>query len=286
MRLIAYNGFLENKKILISGRLTYGKFRKPKSNDTYIQNIIDLIRQYYAIGIPQQKVKIHIGTQTKIIRTNNRGDYKTHINYEKKDMKNYTVQYKDEQRCAKIFLPENKKLAIITDVDDTFLVSHSTSFFKRIWTSAINNFNTRNSVKDIIDIYKTFSGPVFYVSNSQWKLYEVIDGFRKINNMPPGPFLLRGRRKYTRIKAIIESYPYKFILIGDDGHKDPEVYTRINKEFPNKIKAICIRQISSRKRLDEVQKKLPKTKSFISHNGKKCLMFVKEKIAQHTTKTK
>jgi phosphatidate phosphatase APP1 len=278
MQLITYYGYIENKKVLVSGRLIYNHIRVPKANDTTIRNIKDMIKRYFAIGMPGRKIKIILGEETKTVKTNNYGRYQAHFEYKKNGPKKYTAQYREEKKSNKIFLPKKEETAIISDVDDTFLVTHSTSYIKRMWTSATKNHNTRSSVEDIIDIYKDFSGPIFYVSNSQWRLYDLLEGFREINKMPQGPFLLRGKSKYSRIKSILKSYPYKFILIGDDGQKDPEEYARITKEYPRRIKAICIRSVSRKKRIEEVKKMLPKRKGFISQEGKECLEFVRKTI--------
>ncbi len=278
MRLILYYGFIENKRVLLSGKLTRGSLRKPKATDSKIQNIISMFKQYFALGATNKIVNIYYSGKKKSVKTNKYGTFKAYFDFDKNSKKTYKARYNNEKRQTKVFLPKKEKKAIITDVDDTFLVTYSASFFKRIWTSTTKNFNTRSSVEDIINIYKEFSGAVFYVSNSQWRLYEVLDGFRKINDLPQGPFLLRGKSKYERIKSIVTSYPYKFILIGDDGQKDPEEYIKIQKEFPRKILAIAIRHVATQSRFDEVKKILPKRKSLISKEGKNILNFVKQKI--------
>jgi len=46
------------------------------------------------------------------------------------------------------------------------------------------------------------------------------------------------------IEAIIKRYPqHQFALIGDSGERDPEVYGRIYRRFPDQIKAITIRMV-------------------------------------------
>jgi phosphatidate phosphatase APP1 len=279
MRLVAYHGFVDNKRVVISGRLVFGNLRKPKSDDSIFQNTLDMIKTYFAIGAPKRKIEVSFNNHTKTVRTNKKGFFKTYFDSDKEGIKSYSVKYKDNLRKNKVFLPnKTKSLAIITDVDDTFLVTYSASFFKRIWTTISKNFLTRNPVKDIIDIYKEFSGPVFYVSDSQWRLYDILDGFRKIHKLPQGPFLLKGKSKYYRIKSVLKSYPYDVVLIGDDSHKDPEEYLRVQKEFPKRIKAICIRNISSKKRFEKVNKMLSKTNGFISSNEKECVDFVKKNL--------
>ena len=91
----------------------------------------------------------------------------------------------------------------------------------------------------------------------------MLSDFMDINNLPKGPILLRdfGTRndndqilsyqdhKYNEIVNILRTYPnMPFILIGDSGEKDADIYQRVAHLFPNRIKAIYIHQTTHRTR--------------------------------------
>jgi phosphatidate phosphatase APP1 len=42
----------------------------------------------------------------------------------------------------------------------------------------------------------------------------------------------------------MDSYPLPFILIGDSGQRDPEIYREVVAEYPARILAIYIRSVS------------------------------------------
>jgi phosphatidate phosphatase APP1 len=100
--------------------------------------------------------------------------------------------------------------------------------------------------------------PIFYVSSSPWNLYDVISGFLEAEEIPAGPLLLRdwdlGRSlfrtaafKSREIREILETYPsLGFILIGDSGQEDPEIYTELVAEHPGRILAVYIRSVEPR----------------------------------------
>ena len=51
--------------------------------------------------------------------------------------------------------------------------------------------------------------------------------------------------KLTQIREILTTYPtLPFILVGDSGQKDPEIYGTLVREFPGRILAIYIRNVS------------------------------------------
>jgi phosphatidate phosphatase APP1 len=98
------------------------------------------------------------------------------------------------------------------------------------------------------------NNPVFYVSKSPWNLYTLLLDFFKIHGIPPGPLLLRDfgdhllfskdNHKIKSIELILNLYPHlQFILIGDSGEQDPEIYSYIVNKHPDRILVIYIRSI-------------------------------------------
>jgi len=101
--------------------------------------------------------------------------------------------------------------------------------------------------------------PIYYVSSSPWNIFDVIAEFMAIQKIPRGPLLLRDwdigwgllsssrhlEHKATPIRNIMKLFPeLKFILIGDSSQHDPEIYRQIVAEFPERVKAIYIRDVT------------------------------------------
>ena len=66
-------------------------------------------------------------------------------------------------------------------------------------------------------------------------------------------FFVTGRgdhnHKFDKIKHILEFYPHlQYTLLGDDSQADPFLYEDICKIFPVNVKAVYIRQTTSRKK--------------------------------------
>lgn len=179
----------------------------------------------------------------------------------------------DELGLSSLLLKNNYfDTGVISDIDDTILVSHSTNKIKKSLLVGIKNAHTRKIVKEtkeIYDILESKGCQFFYVSNSETNLYLLIKWVLKINNLPNGPVFLNRLRSYrsifkiksskniekkyshkiSRIVDILELFPdKKFILIGDSSQGDPEVYTSITTNYPNRIKAILIRDITNNSR--------------------------------------
>ena len=165
---------------------------------------------------------------------------------------------------------------VISDIDDTILSTGVTSLLK--WRVILNtffkNFGNRTPLKGAPELYQKFhrglkgnaSNPIFYVSNSPWNLYNYLEGFIRNNNFPKGAILLRDFRtpfdrtpkpekphKQHEIRNILKTYPaLDFVLIGDSGEHDADIYIEIAEEFPERIKAIYLRSVNHEKRVFRV----------------------------------
>src|SRR5690606_34572445 len=95
---------------------------------------------------------------------------------------------------GEILKPFDSKLGIISDIDDTFLISHSKSFFRKLYVLLFRNINNRKIFEDVVEHYKALSiagqtneiasNSFFYVSSSEWNLYEFIDSFARLHQLP------------------------------------------------------------------------------------------------------
>ncbi|WP_034258667.1 App1 family protein [Altibacter lentus] len=183
---------------------------------------------------------------------------------------------------GELLKPFKSKFGIISDIDDTFLISHSHNIFKKLYVLLSKNINKRKIFKDVVEHYQALSrfgqegelafNSFFYVSSSEWNLYAFIDEFARIHELPKAviklkkiksgitDFLFTGGgshdHKFEKIKDIISFYPtLTYVLLGDDSQKDPFLYERICKIFPKNIKVIYIRQTGSKQK-DKVKKTL------------------------------
>ncbi|WP_306353184.1 App1 family protein [Flavobacterium sp. '19STA2R22 D10 B1'] len=171
--------------------------------------------------------------------------------------------------------PHEGKLGFISDIDDTFLISHTRNIFKKIYILLWRNINARKLFDDVVPHYQALSSAgrnnieeknaFFYVSSSEWNLYRFIVQFTELHELPRAVLLLKdiktslldflftGRgshdHKFEKIKHILEFYPHlKYVLLGDDSQQDPFLYESICKIFPVSLKAVYIRQTTSLKK--------------------------------------
>ncbi len=169
--------------------------------------------------------------------------------------------------------PPTARFGVISDIDDTVLQTGATSVRSLAKQVFFGNAYTRLPFEGVAAFYEALSAggnPLFYVSSSPWNLYDVLVEFMELNSIPLGPIMLRdwgvsatellptshGLHKQTAIRQILETYPHlPFLLIGDSGQEDPEIYSQIVRDFPGRILSIYIRDVDDdAARRESVQK--------------------------------
>ncbi len=168
-------------------------------------------------------------------------------------------------------------IGVISDIDDTIIVSHSTNNLKKTALVGFKNAFSRKVVDETKELYSFLDSKVcqfFYVSNSETNLYLLIKWILKLNELPDGPIYLKNIRSYrnifknkkrktflekyshkiNRIEKLFDYFPFKkFILIGDSSQSDPEIYKYISLKHPNRIKVIFIREITNGNRKEQLK---------------------------------
>jgi phosphatidate phosphatase APP1 len=168
--------------------------------------------------------------------------------------------------------PKDAEFGVASDIDDTIL--HTGVISKLKWKLLINTLFRapfkRKALKGSSDFYSLLhlgksgknANPFFYVSHSPWNLYRYLEYFLHNNSFPKGAILLRTMKnmmhkntdekpqKQKEIINILKTYPnLPFILIGDAGEHDADIYMEVVKNHPERIKAIFLRSVNSKRRI-------------------------------------
>ncbi len=153
--------------------------------------------------------------------------------------------------------PDNAQFAVVSDIDDTIVYSHVMSKLRMLLTVAFSNAHSRKPFEGVAAFYRALHAgrnPFFYVSKSPWNLYVPLAEYLELQALPEGPLFLRNfgvrmprDHKCVAISALLAAYPkLPFILIGDSGESDPEVYRDIVRRHPTRVRVVYIRSVNRR----------------------------------------
>lgn len=156
-------------------------------------------------------------------------------------------------------------LSVVSDIDDTIKFSNVLVKKELIRNTFVREFKPIAAMSGVYRDWEKKHDAVFhYVSGSPWQLYEPLLAFATAENFPRGSFHLRKFRlkdrsaieffgdplefKLSTIEPILAAFPTRrFLLIGDSGEHDPEVYGELARRRPAQIKLIAIRNITNAK---------------------------------------
>lgn len=147
------------------------------------------------------------------------------------------------------------RFGILSDVDDTILQTGVQRVGRMVLQTFTGSALTRTPFEGAAELYRDLAAgvnPVFYISSSPWNLHSFLLAFLRHHAFPMGPVLLRdllgtwaGReQKHDRIREVLDLHPdLPFVLVGDSGERDPEIYADIVREHPGRILAVYIREV-------------------------------------------
>jgi len=299
-----YNGFGNSTHCFIYGHaLHLAPIERKRFHNNFITNSLALLRLFMVKPMSGAKVELEWDGEIYTSVTGKDGFFK--FEWQPRTPLNPGL-YKAEARLihrsgkyisatakSEISVPALSRYAFISDIDDTFLISHSSNLRKRLFVLLTENARSRKPFEGVVKHYRSLSlasstptktNPFFYVSSSEWNLYDYIREFSTKNKLPNGIYLLNQLKqfsqvfktgqnnhngKFTRIVRVLEAFPgLKFILLGDDSQQDPYIYASIVSHFPEKIACVYIRAVNKVPK-PEVQQKLKE----IEATGTECCYF-------------
>ena len=253
---------------------SFKRFETDEVKNTKLRLTLPDDSVFYAETDNDGYYKFDIRTDNLLRLTNAEGWVIFNLSYEATDLSREISR--DNSFPGKVLIPsENVDFGVISDIDDTILQTGVVSLLK--WRVIVNTFfknaGKRVPLKGAAALYHLLhrgrsgsnANPLFYVSHSPWNLYRYLDFFLTENNFPKGPILLRSMasfrpgkskkpHKQNDILNILKTYPnMKFVLIGDSGEKDADIYKDIAEKNPDRILAIYLRTVNHKRKIRRIE---------------------------------
>jgi phosphatidate phosphatase APP1 len=151
-------------------------------------------------------------------------------------------------------------LSIISDIDDTIRISHVRDRAALLRGTFVEPFRPVEGMADLYRAWSRCGAQFHYLSATPWQLYEPIAAFADTHGFPKGTFHLRDfrwrdrsffnvfsspdRYKLRTIEPLLRQLPRRrFVLAGDSGQHDPEVFGELARRYPRQVRRIFIRDV-------------------------------------------
>jgi phosphatidate phosphatase APP1 len=266
------NSIVRKKAIQVALRLKY-QLIADKSTQNNFDSRVNLLLADNERG---KTLVINIDKQVIVLpKTDARGHVKTIVSipnkiaFEDKHKRKHLIKYSvvmkegDSRKFVghSLLVPPNG-ISVISDIDDTVKVSHVTNRKRLMKKTFYSDFEVVSGMSDLYDTLVKNDITIHFVSSSPWHLYGPLEDFLLRNGFPPHAISLKTIRikdssilnlfkdgdvtKPQQIEPILKRFKNRrFILIGDSGEKDPEVYTTMLEKNPEQIAAIFIRNVTN-----------------------------------------
>lgn len=284
IKIEAYTGYASNSRMFLKGRVLEDDNIIVTKSYEEIKKILHSFKRFETDEVPGVKVELYLDDHKFEVVTDEEGFFTLDVATPESlfvepgewirgyaELPDIIGEDGPIRGSVKFKVPDPEaQLAVISDIDDTILQTHVTSLFqlKMMFVTLFKEAAQRMAIDGMVELYREIyndphggKNPFFYVSNSPWNIYPMLIEFLDLQKLPPGPVMLRdfgfgmlhqeeGYRghKIETISHILNAYPHlKFILFGDSGSKDADVYLTLAREFPDQIKTIYIRHLKDTK---------------------------------------
>lgn len=342
LQMVPYRSYGTPTRLYVKGRLLTDKgIKEPGATDSRWQNLLNMYRRFDSNEISGALLSVRPADgSAHAVVTDDEGYFTLNLEPtvlpEPIDYLWYPVDVLLEKSPAPfsappglstqamvLIPPPDAEYGIISDLDDTVIQTSATDLLRMARTVLLRNARSRMPFKGVAEFYRSLqlgrngkrNNPFFYVSSSPWNLYDLLEDFLDLNNIPPGPLLLRDMamkrkeagatsehhgHKLKEIDNLLLTYPeLPFVLIGDSGQEDANIYREVVRRYPGRILAVYIRdvnlperaalveRVSEELRNDKVEMLLVKdTVQAAEHAAQKGLIFQEAIQAVETEKRK
>lgn len=158
-------------------------------------------------------------------------------------------------------LLDRRGLSVVSDIDDTIKLSNVLDKEELLANTFLRDFQATPGMGERYRQWEAEGAAFHYVTGSPWQLYPALSEFLVTGSFPRGSFAMRNFRlkdasfidflssaeefKVATLSVLLQRFPERrFILVGDSGEKDPEVYGTVARRYPEQVAAIYIRNVT------------------------------------------
>lgn len=152
-------------------------------------------------------------------------------------------------------------ISVVSDIDDTVKVTEVTDTAKLVANTFLRKFTAVEGMAELYQRWAKEGAAFHFVSSSPYQLYEPLATFLTEAGFPETVWHLKRLRlkdasvlsvfadpfeaKLSVIEDVLEQYPQRtFVLVGDSGEKDPEVYGELARRHPRQVLRVYIRDVT------------------------------------------
>ena len=282
-----YRGYGTPSEVFLIGRVFRQSQTDPARERGLRSELRDVGRRLSRHSIPDALVTARFYGASEKVKTDPDGYFRVHLRPGTTPSPDDTWHTMDllleapepVEAQGQIYIPPPAaRFVVISDIDDTVMLTGVANKLGMLWRLFVADAQSRVAFPGVAAFYRALhagvsggeANPMLYVSRAPWGIYEVLEEFFRLHGIPVGPVLFlrewgiswksplprkAADHKQELIHNMLELYKeLPFVLIGDSGQHDPEIYRQIVEEHPGRVLAVYIRNVSrDPKRISEIE---------------------------------
>lgn len=288
LKLVGYRGHGTARSLHVKGRLleSTAEAGSPRDGGGVLRNALTTLRRMHSDEIAGARLMARFRERQYELYTDEEGYFQLNLYVDEPLEAGWHAVHIDlvasvkpgarAHAVAESLVPsENADFAVVSDLDDTVIESSATDKLEQARLTLLRDAASRVPFDAVGVLYRALArgsdgrelNPIFYLSRSGWNLYDLFVDFMNVHDIPPGPMFLRdlafleikspslgsAYHKLAHIRDLLQLYPtLPFVLVGDSGQHDAERYRQIAIEYPGRIRAVYLRDVTGRRRKREL----------------------------------
>nr|WP_238579715.1 phosphatase domain-containing protein [Agreia bicolorata] len=224
-------------------------------------------RSFTSVPFGKAAVTVHAGGHSHVVAADRGGvvDAVIEVSLEPGwQTVGFTIEGGDTVEAPIFVLEPKTSFGVVSDIDDTVMVTALPRPLLAAWNTFVLDEHARVPTPGMAVLLERLTtenagSPVIYLSTGAWNVAPTLTRFLSRNLYPAGPLLLtdwgpthdrwfRSGREHKRenLRRLAREFPdVRWLLIGDDGQHDEEIYADFAIDFPQSVAAVAIRQLSN-----------------------------------------
>jgi phosphatidate phosphatase APP1 len=279
-----YRGYGSDRELFLIGRVfRQPGYLRTRRRGTLWRDLRAVTWRLLRYGMRDAVLAVRFGETEQEVTTDRDGYFRVHMRLENRpageglwhpmEIALRRPEEPDASAKGEVFIPPaTARTLVISDIDDTVVHTGVANKLVMLWRLFFQGAHSRVAFPGVAAFYRALHdgtggaaggsevNPMLYVSRGPWSIYEVMTEFFHRHRIPIGPVLFlrewgltlqrplppRARdHKVTLIRHMMEIYEdMPVVLIGDSGQHDAELYAGIVDEYPGRVRAVYIRNVS------------------------------------------
>ncbi|PUB28879.1 phosphatidate phosphatase APP1 [Promicromonospora sp. AC04] len=270
-RLETYTGYGTPDRVRVLARVLIARPRPASPDRDALRAGRRGFRHFLTVPAPLSRVRVQVGGQTTVVTSDRAGYVDVELPVDPPLPTGWQPAFLTcldgseewEADASLLVLDERTRFGVVSDIDDTTMVTAVPRPLLAAWNTFVRHSSARRAVPGMPELYRKLQrahpdAAFFYLSTGAWNTAGTLRAFLSRHAYPAGPLLLTDwgptlsgwfrsgpAHKKASLELLMSWFPHvRWVLVGDDGQHDVEIYEGVARRRPDRVRAVAIRRLT------------------------------------------